>query len=98
MSCVTRRGYLTRFTVKMILLTGKPVGAPAPDHLAPECRTPRLELCTWRWVVRPVTDLKRRVAPFQVVTDMVPAGDQPQAIAEISRRIRAGDGDTVLLG
>ena len=48
--------------------------------------------------MRPVTDLKRRVAPFQVVTDMVPAGDQPQAIAEISKRIRAGDTDTVLLG
>jgi excinuclease ABC subunit B len=48
--------------------------------------------------VRPVTDLKRRVAPFQVVTDMVPAGDQPQAIAEISKRIQAGDRDTVLLG
>src|SRR2546423_2679284 len=29
---------------------------------------------------------------------MVPAGDQPQAIAEISRRVQAGDGHTVLLG
>ncbi len=48
--------------------------------------------------MRPVTDLKRRVAPFQVITDMVPAGDQPQAIAEITRRIQAGDTDTVLLG
>ena len=48
--------------------------------------------------MRPVTDLKRRVAPFQVITDMVPAGDQPQAIAEITKRIQAGDTDTVLLG
>jgi excinuclease ABC subunit B len=48
--------------------------------------------------VRPITDLKRSVAPFEVVTDMVPAGDQPQAIAEISKRVKAGDGDTVLLG
>jgi excinuclease ABC subunit B len=48
--------------------------------------------------VRPVTDLKRRVAPFQVVTDMVPAGDQPQAIAEITKRVQAGETDTVLLG
>ena len=48
--------------------------------------------------MRPVTDLQRKVAPIQVVTDMVPAGDQPQAIAEITRRVRAGDGDTVLLG
>jgi excinuclease ABC subunit B len=48
--------------------------------------------------VRPVTDLKREVAPFHVVTDMVPAGDQPAAIAEIERRVKAGEQDTVLLG
>jgi excinuclease ABC subunit B len=48
--------------------------------------------------VRPVTDLQRKVAPFRVVTDMVPAGDQPAAIAEIDKRIRAGEKDTVLLG
>ena len=48
--------------------------------------------------MRPVTDLQRRVAPFEVITDMVPAGDQPTAIAEISRRIRAGETNTVLLG
>jgi excinuclease ABC subunit B len=48
--------------------------------------------------MRPVTDLKRRVAPFEVVTDMVPAGDQPAAIAEIEKRIRASAPDTVLLG
>jgi excinuclease ABC subunit B len=48
--------------------------------------------------VRPVTDLQRKVAPFKVVTDMVPAGDQPAAIAEIERRVRADDMDTVLLG
>ena len=48
--------------------------------------------------MRPVTDLKRKVAPFRVVTDMVPSGDQPTAIAEIERRITAGERDTVLLG
>jgi excinuclease ABC subunit B len=48
--------------------------------------------------VRPVTDLQRKVAPFEVISDMVPAGDQPQAIAEISRRVQAGDDHTVLLG
>jgi excinuclease ABC subunit B len=48
--------------------------------------------------VRPVTDLQRRVAPFEVITDMVPAGDQPRAIAEIDKRVRAGEKDTVLLG
>jgi excinuclease ABC subunit B len=48
--------------------------------------------------VRPVSDLQRRVAPFEVITDMVPAGDQPGAISEMDRRIRAGAVDTVLLG
>ena len=48
--------------------------------------------------MRPVTDLQRKVAPFQVITDMVPAGDQPSAIAEIEKRVRAGDVHTVLLG
>jgi excinuclease ABC subunit B len=48
--------------------------------------------------MRPVSDLQRRVAPFQVVTDMVPAGDQPAAIKEMERRIRGGATDTVLLG
>jgi len=48
--------------------------------------------------VRPVSDLQRRVAPFKVVTDMVPAGDQPRAIGEMDHRIREGAVDTVLLG
>ena len=48
--------------------------------------------------MRPVSDLQRRVAPFEVVTDMVPSGDQPRAIAEMERRVTAGDRDTVLLG
>jgi len=48
--------------------------------------------------VRPVSDLKRRVAPFEVVTDMVPAGDQPRAIAEMEKRVQSGAKDTVLLG
>jgi excinuclease ABC subunit B len=48
--------------------------------------------------MRPVTDLKRRVAPFHVVTEMTPAGDQPAAIAELEQRINHGEQDTVLLG
>ncbi len=48
--------------------------------------------------MRPVTDLQRRVAPFDVVTDMVPAGDQPTAIADLEKRIRAGSRHAVLLG
>ncbi len=48
--------------------------------------------------MRPVTDLQRSVAPFEVVTEMVPAGDQPAAIAEMEKRIKSGAKDTVLLG
>ena len=48
--------------------------------------------------MRPVSDLQRSVAPFKVITDMVPAGDQPRAIDEMERGIRAGTTDTVLLG
>lgn len=48
--------------------------------------------------MRPVTELQRSVAPFQVVSDYVPAGDQPEAIEEIARRIKAGEQDVVLLG
>jgi excinuclease ABC subunit B len=33
-----------------------------------------------------------------VISDYVPAGDQPQAIEEIARRINAGEKDVVLLG
>ncbi len=48
--------------------------------------------------MRPVTDLQRKVAPFEVVTEMIPAGDQPAAIAQIAERITDGEKDTVLLG
>jgi excinuclease ABC subunit B len=48
--------------------------------------------------VRPVTDLQRKVAPFEVISDYVPAGDQPAAIEEIARRITAGEENVVLLG
>ena len=48
--------------------------------------------------MRPVSDLKRRVAPFEVVTDMTPSGDQPRAIDDMERRVNSGDRDTVLLG
>jgi excinuclease ABC subunit B len=48
--------------------------------------------------MRPVTDLERRVAPFQVISDYQPSGDQPAAIAEITKRIKGGTQDVVLLG
>jgi len=49
-------------------------------------------------MTRPITDLQRTVAPFEVISEFVPAGDQPAAIAEIERRILNGDKNVVLLG
>jgi len=48
--------------------------------------------------MRPVSEVLRKVAPFQVISDYVPAGDQPAAIEELTRRINAGERDVVLLG
>jgi excinuclease ABC subunit B len=48
--------------------------------------------------MRPVSEVQRKVAPFQVISEYVPAGDQPAAIEEIARRINAGEKDVVLLG
>jgi len=48
--------------------------------------------------MRPVTDLQRAVAPFEVISDYQPSGDQPTAIADLSARIQAGEKDVVLLG
>ncbi|MDF2145776.1 excinuclease ABC subunit UvrB [Knoellia sp. p5-6-4] len=48
--------------------------------------------------MRPTTDLQRTVAPFRVESEFQPAGDQPAAIAELARRIDAGEQDVVLLG
>jgi len=45
-----------------------------------------------------VTDLQRAVAPFEVISEYQPSGDQPTAIADLSGRIRAGEKDVVLLG
>jgi excinuclease ABC subunit B len=49
-------------------------------------------------MTRPVTDLQRRVAPFTVKAPFEPSGDQPEAIADLARRIRSGEQDIVLLG
>ncbi|MFB9311941.1 excinuclease ABC subunit UvrB [Nocardioides plantarum] len=48
--------------------------------------------------MRPVTDLQRRLAPFKVVSDYSPSGDQPAAIEEITHRVEGGVQDVVLLG
>ncbi|WP_084102027.1 excinuclease ABC subunit UvrB [Demequina sp. NBRC 110051] len=43
-------------------------------------------------------DLRRSEAPFQVVSEYQPSGDQPKAIDELAARIQAGEQDVVLLG
>jgi len=48
--------------------------------------------------MRPVTDLQRTVAPFEVISEYQPAGDQPTAIADLTERVQAGEKDVVLLG
>ncbi|WP_446461542.1 excinuclease ABC subunit UvrB [Streptomyces sp. BRA346] len=48
--------------------------------------------------MRPVTQIERKVAPFEVVSPYQPSGDQPTAIADLDRRIRGGEKDVVLLG
>jgi excinuclease ABC subunit B len=48
--------------------------------------------------VRPIDQLRRRVHPFEVISDYVPAGDQPTAIADLVKRIESGEQNVVLLG
>ena len=48
--------------------------------------------------MRPVTDLQRTVAPFEVISEFEPSGDQPAAIGALAERIQAGEKDVVLLG
>jgi excinuclease ABC subunit B len=47
---------------------------------------------------RPVSDVPRKRGEFQVVSDYQPAGDQPAAIDELEKRLKAGEPDVVLLG
>ncbi|MEO8107507.1 MAG: DEAD/DEAH box helicase family protein, partial [Actinomycetes bacterium] len=48
--------------------------------------------------MRPSSELQRTVAPFEVISDFVPSGDQPDAIADLEARVRSGEPDVVLLG
>src|SRR3989441_7153056 len=47
---------------------------------------------------RAVDEIVRAGGRFEVVSPHEPAGDQPAAIEELERRIRAGERDIVLLG
>jgi excinuclease ABC subunit B len=48
--------------------------------------------------MRPVSEIERTMAPFEVVSPYQPSGDQPTAIAELEKRITGGEKDVVLLG
>ncbi|TWP37150.1 excinuclease ABC subunit UvrB [Leekyejoonella antrihumi] len=48
--------------------------------------------------MRPTTDIQRKVAPFEVISEYTPSGDQPTAIAELTAKVQAGEQDIVLLG
>ncbi|WP_022870843.1 excinuclease ABC subunit UvrB [Yaniella halotolerans] len=43
-------------------------------------------------------EINRVVAPFKVEAPYEPAGDQPQAIAELAERVEGGEKDVVLMG
>ena len=43
-------------------------------------------------------EIVRSVAPFDVVSDYQPSGDQPVAIADMTERLDRGEKDVVLLG
>ncbi|RDI49680.1 excinuclease ABC subunit UvrB [Nocardia mexicana] len=47
---------------------------------------------------RPIGAIERADGRFEVVSEHRPAGDQPTAIAELERRLTAGERDVVLLG
>ena len=44
------------------------------------------------------SDIVPKTGKFEVVSDFQPSGDQPTAIDDLERRIRAGQKDVVLLG
>ena len=47
---------------------------------------------------RPVSEIERTGGDFKVESEFEPAGDQPTAIAELDRRLDAGESDVVLMG
>ncbi|MGH3481608.1 MAG: DEAD/DEAH box helicase family protein, partial [Nocardioidaceae bacterium] len=48
--------------------------------------------------MRPASELTRTVAPFRMVSDFEPSGDQPEAIDALEARVKDGVKDNVLLG
>jgi excinuclease ABC subunit B len=48
--------------------------------------------------MRVASDIVPKAGKFEVISDFQPSGDQPTAIDDLERRIRAGQKDVVLLG
>ncbi|MGV8877064.1 MAG: excinuclease ABC subunit UvrB [Rhodoglobus sp.] len=40
----------------------------------------------------------RSVRPFEVISEYIPSGDQPEAIRQLAQRVNAGETDIILLG
>ena len=49
-------------------------------------------------MTRAVTNTPRTGKPFKVISDYVPAGDQPVAIDQLATKVSSGEPDVVLLG
>ena len=49
-------------------------------------------------MTRAITSTPRADKPFQVISEFQPAGDQPEAIRELTNRVNRGEKDIVLLG
>ncbi|MEY3705173.1 MAG: hypothetical protein RLY29_545 [Actinomycetota bacterium] len=49
-------------------------------------------------MTRAITKTPRADRPFQVISDFKPAGDQPNAIADLTDRVNRGESDIVLMG
>ena len=81
--------------------TAEPRPAPPPDGGEVRESPDRAPLSVGSRTVdgmRPVSHIERTVAPFEVVSPYQPSGDQPAAIAELAKRVDAGEKDVVLLG
>ena len=64
----------------------------------PEAPASTIERVRDRDIDQAINQVRRTVAPFKVVSDFSPAGDQPAAIDDLERRITGGERDVVLLG
>ena len=75
------------------------VGRPSVCRIAGAPHAgPVVGAAPYRGVVRVKSDITPWSGKFEVISDFEPSGDQPTAIADLERRIRAGEKDVVLLG